>query len=85
MSENTNARFFYDGVPHNWIIERTGICMKFWYKTTGDNNTLSLFFKTSSGSPSLRWRLHGNHGDLWKIGSISYMPNESFAVSRNGD
>ncbi|XP_028397236.1 MAM and LDL-receptor class A domain-containing protein 1-like [Dendronephthya gigantea] len=84
MSENMIARFTYDGVPYNWVIERTGVCIKFRYKSTGDNNTLSLSFKTSSAPLSLRWSLHGNHGDVWKTGSISHMPNESFAFTFGG-
>ena len=54
--------------------------MKFKYKMTGESNTLSLSFETLSGNTTLAWRLHGNHGDMWKIGYISYQPQEKFAV-----
>lgn len=56
--------------------------MKFKYKMTGNNNTLSLSFKTYAGDTTLVWRLHGNHGNMWKNGSITYQPEEIFAVTK---
>ena len=78
--DNITSTFSYKWVPYNLNIEKTGMCMKFKYKMTGDNNTLSLSFETLSGNTTLVWRLHGNHGDMWKIGYISYQPQEKFAV-----
>lgn len=74
------SSFSYKWIPYNSIIEKTGICMKFKYKMTGDNNTLSLSFQTWSGYTTLVWRLHGNHGNLWKSGYTCHQPQESFAV-----
>ena len=56
--------------------------MKFKYKMTGNSNTLSLSFKTYAGDTTLVWRLHGNHGNMWKNGSLTYQPEEIFAVTK---
>ena len=72
----------YKWIPYNSIVRKTGICMQFKYKMTGDNNTLSLSFEIWSGNTTLVWRLCGNHGNLWKSGYICYQPRESFAVMK---
>ncbi len=80
--ENTPSWFSYKikRIPYNWIVTRTGICMTFLYKMTGNNNTLSLSFQNSTGDRALLWSLHGNHGNIWKEASITYWPNQSLAV-----
>ena len=78
--ENMTSSFSYKWIPYNSIVEKTGICMKFIYKMTGENNTLSLSFETLSSHTTLVWRLHGNHGDMWKSGFISYRLEEPLAV-----
>ena len=54
--------------------------MRFLYKMTGNNNTLSLSFQNFSGDRTLLWSLHGNHGNIWKTASITYWPNQSLVV-----
>jgi hypothetical protein len=49
---------------------------------TGNNNTLSLSVQTFSGNTTLIWSLHGNHGNIWKTGVITYRPNEILAVGK---
>ncbi len=78
--ENTTSWFSYKWIPYNWIVRRTGICMRFLYKMTGNNNTLSLSFQNFSGGRTLLWSLHGNHGNIWETASITYWPNQSLAV-----
>ena len=80
--ENMTSRFSYRWIPYNSIVNRTGICMKFSYKMTGNNNTLSLSFQTLSGDTTLIWDLHGDHGNTWRTGVITYRPNEKLAVGQ---
>ena len=56
--------------------------MKFQFKMTGNNNTLSLSVQTFSGNTTLIWSLHGNHDNIWKTGVITYRPNEILAVGQ---
>jgi hypothetical protein len=49
---------------------------------TGNNNTLSLSFQTLSGDTTLIWSLHGDHGNTWRTGVITYRPNETLVVGQ---
>ena len=60
----------------------TGVCVKYQFKMTGKNNSLSVSFKTFSNVKTLHWKLRGNHGRVWgKYGAITYWPVEKFQVS----
>ena len=80
IADNTTSRFSYEWIPYNAIVRKTGLCMIFLYKMTGDNNTLSVSFKTFSGKTSLVWALRGNHGNVWRMGMMTYHPDEEIAV-----
>ena len=80
--ENMTSSFTYEWISYDWIVEKAGICIKFKYKMTGNNNTLSLSFKTLFGHKTMVWELHGNHGHTWKNGFVTYKPEEMFAVTK---
>ncbi|CAB4036376.1 RNA-directed DNA polymerase from transposon X-element, partial [Paramuricea clavata] len=82
--ENITSWFSYKWIPYNSIVSRTGVCMKFQFKMTGNNNTLSLSVQTFSGNTTLIWSLHGNHDNIWKTGVITYRPNEILALIFDG-
>ena len=79
-TENMTSSFSYEWIPYNSMVKRTGTCMKFLFKMTGNNSILSLYYQTFSGNKTLLWKLHGNHGDLWTSASITYHPDENFTV-----
>ena len=82
--ENMTSSFSYKWIPYNSIVNRTGTCMKFLFKMTGNDSILSLYYQTFSGYKTLLWRLRGNHGGLWKSASITYQPDENFAFIFEG-
>ena len=82
--ENVTSFFSYKWIKYLKFLDKTGICLSFRYKITGDNNTLSMYFATLSGKKTLVWKVHGNHGNAWKNGKITYWPSESLSVIFSG-
>ncbi|XP_028406441.1 MAM and LDL-receptor class A domain-containing protein 1-like [Dendronephthya gigantea] len=82
--ENVTSSFSYKWIKYHKFLDRTGICFSFQYKITGDNNTLSMYFATLSGKKTLVWKIHGNHGNVWKYGEITYWPSENLSFIFEG-
>ena len=83
-TENMTSSLTYEWIKYTNIVQRTGICLTFQYKMNGNNNTLAMYLKTSSGNKILMWRLRGNHGHKWMRGEVTYWPREDISFIFEG-
>ena len=79
--ENKQSRLTYKWVPFNFITNKTGVCLKYSYKITGSNNTLSVSFQSLLGEKNKVWQLKGNQGSNWERGEVFIVPTQDFTVS----
>ena len=78
---NTTATLTIDWLRITKLITVTGICLRFSYMSSADNNTLSVFVEDTSGKKTLLWAVRGNHGNSWSQAAITLRRESDIKVT----
>ena len=81
VSSNVTASFTLDVIRYQEAMEVIGVCVQFYFKSTSNNNTLSVYVEYSAGRENLLWHVKGDHGANWTKASVHFQTTESFTVS----